>query len=122
MNKYRDVAKNNHAVPDVFSILALQAICCVVSGDTTSAMLPATPSLSLSEGMLFPYKKYAISWQDIESSQLLSPIDERPRQPRFQVSPSGRPPLASGRHWNVTSNPTQDSVFISQFTDNDMNI
>lgn len=77
MNKYRDVAKNNHAVPDVFFVLVLQAICGAVFGDTTSAALSG-PS-------------------------------------------SGRPSVASGRHGNVTSNPTQDSVFISQFTGNDMN-
>lgn len=121
MNKYRDVAKNNHAVPDIFFVLVLQAICGAVFGNTTSALLPATASFALNESTPFPYKKHTFSGKDIDSSQSCSPIDGRPHQTRFQEYPSGKPPVASGRHGNVTSNPTQDSVFISQFTGNDMN-
>ncbi len=60
MNQYRNVAKNNHAVPDVFFILALQVIYRAAFGDTASALSPGALLFTLSENMLSPMKSMVL--------------------------------------------------------------
>ncbi|ACZ75612.1 hypothetical protein Dd586_0719 [Dickeya parazeae Ech586] len=60
MNQYRNVAKHNNAVPDVFSVFVLQVIYRATFGDTASTLSPGALLFTLSENMLFPMKSMVL--------------------------------------------------------------